>query len=444
MFESIKKRVKGVFPYSRLADEVRTIFYSHVNDETMHANHSCWRVASSNPDKWFADWLAFAEKRLHRIAESKDAFTQMIAIRKETVDVTEESISALTYFDDEYSDEDRIVIGKTLMPESNEKDYGEIEYFKYVYNDITRSIFRMLSLRLFNDAHAHDWFDLFSDIYKQFTQHTYLSIVANNNDSAYPLEPMGPLLMQTIEQMKEKLYQGNNWEYDKEKIEAETEEDEKQRELDDEAKKRPKQRTVTNSQIEDLSEYLTERMGRLGRGELYTTPKDDKEDKLYPVSPENAIWTDLGLMLIALTECVEDDETAKKTLKRIAIKAHGKYINSSNIDNIDIDIPEAFLEIWKENDERLALVIPAIVKLLYGDITDMEDLKSILIPGEDNEEWDKTINQLEKSAVDLSSHIGLSIMGDVLEVQHYTKQVFGWDVGEYKRALFFTEEPSSM
>lgn len=444
MFEGFKNKLKGIFTYSRLVDEAKNIFYSHVNDKDMLANHSCWRAASKDPDQWYSKWLAFAEKRLHRIAEADDKFTQAIALRRETVDVTKESIGALTYFDEEYSDEDRILIGKILMPEDSKEKYQETEYYIYAYNDISCSVFRLLSFKLFNDAHAHDWFDLFSDIYKQYIQHTYSSIIANKKDDVYPFQSFVPVLEQQIKQMEEQIYQGHNWEYDKEKIEAENEKEEKQRNLEEEAKKKPKQKTVTNSQIEDLSEYLAERMKRLSRGELYTTPKDDEGTNLYPSSPENALWADLGMMLIALCECVENRETAIQALKKTAIKAYGKYSTDSSINDIDTSIPETFLEVWKENEDDgpLSHLTLGIVKLLYGDLTDFKDLKELSNPEEDDNEWNKTIRGLEKSARDLTSQIGLSILDDVLEVQHYTKKVFGWDVGEYKRTFSFSGEDS--
>lgn len=442
MFGGFKKKLKGVFPYSRLSEEAKNIFYSHVNDEDMHANHSCWRAASKDPDQWYANWLKFAEKRLYRIADADDKFTQAIALRKEAVEVTKESIGALTYFDEEYSDEDRSIIGKILMPEDNEEEYSEIEYYRYAYNDISCSVFRLLSFKLFSDTHAHDWFDLFSDIYKQYIQHTYSSIIANQKDDVYPFQSFVPVLEQQIEQMEEQIYQGQNWEYDKEKIEAENEEEERKRNLEEEAKKKPKQKTVTNSQIEDLSEYLAERMERLSSGELYTTPKDDDGTKLYPSSPENALWTDLGMMLIAMSECVDDRETAIQALKRATIKAYGKFNVDSSKNDIDTSIPEAFLEVWKENEDDgpLSHLTPGIVKLLYGDLTDFEDLKELTGSEEDDEEWNETIRDLEKSSRDLTSQIGLSILDDILEVQHYTKKVFGWDVGEYKRTFSYAGE----
>ena len=128
-----------------------------------------------------------------------------------------------------------------------------------------------------------------------------------------------------------------------------------------------------------------------------------------------------------------------QALKRAAIKAYRKYNDDGSINDIDTSIPETFLDLWKEieDDGPLSHLTPGIVKLLYGDLTDFEDLKTLTKPDDNDEEWNKTISDLEKSSRDLVSQIGLSILDDILEVQHFTKKIFGWDVGEYKRTFSY-------
>ncbi|MEK6551023.1 MAG: hypothetical protein AABZ50_05215 [Pseudomonadota bacterium] len=437
MFEGLKKRLKGVATYSQFADAAREIFYTFIKDDQLQRSFSCWRAAAKDPDEWFKTWFGMFDERLRRLAQADARSAQALSLRKETVEAVKGSITALTYFDEEFTDEDRKILGEILMPEEDAKTYGDIQYHIYAYNDISSSVLRMLSYKHFEDARANDWFDLYSDIYKQYIKHAYSSLIAEKKDSVYALQPLVPVLKQQIDEFEHRLYQGENWEYDKQQALNEVEEEEKEREKREEARKRPKQKTVSNHQIDELSEYLAERVGRISRGGLYTAPRDDKGNKFHPQNPERALWVDLGLMLIALSECVEDRKMAVDVLRKASEKSFKKIVKSSeDVTELDLSIPEAFLDAWEKHNQEspLAHIAMVTVELLYGDLSDIDNLKHAQPDdSEQSKEWSDTVKNLHRLGRDLMAQIAVSIMDDMLEVGHYTKKIFGWDVGEYVR-----------
>ena len=434
MFKSFRKRLKGVVPYDTLAAESKAIFFNCVQNESMLATQSCWRVASQKPEESFHTWFNGFKDTLAEIADAEDQFSQIIAIRKEIVECTKASISALAYLDDKFTEEDQTIIGNMLMPTADDASDREMQQYQlYADSDITVSILRWISANHFKDAKRNDWFDLFSDSYRNLIESTFKRLIAQEKDEIDPMSPLVQVQSQLVEQIETQIYEGMNWDYDKEQIEAERAEEDRQREQEEDAKKKPKQKVVSNSQIDDLSEYLLERTGRLMKGELYTAPWEEGE-RIHPQSPGNAVLIDLGLMLIAMTECVDDDDTAETAVRKAAIKVIKKYDSDAELDTFNMEIPVLFREQFREHEDDgwLAHLLPAFAKLLYGDLLDTIELHDIFEKkGEVSDSEQEVLDEMDKGFSRLAGKIAFELMDDLLEVGHYTKQVFGWDVGEY-------------
>jgi hypothetical protein len=110
-----------------------------------------------------------------------------------------------------------------------------------------------------------------------------------------------------IDDVKGKILSGANWVYDPEQVKKEREEEEAKCK----AEEPPKQRYISSHQVDELSEYLKERYGRLCKGELY------KIKGYSPLHPMRVLTVDTGIMLIALSECLESRDTAITGLKKI-------------------------------------------------------------------------------------------------------------------------------
>jgi hypothetical protein len=251
---------------------------------------------------------------------------------------------------------------------------------------------------------------MYSDIYSQFVLHLYEGIIAKGKDEVYALAPLIKPLKGTIDQVKAQIFEGANWDYNKEEME-------KERELEkaeEKAKEPPKQKIITPHQTDELSEYLNERYGRLCNGELY------KIEGYPPTNPMGVLEVDTGIMLIALTECLEERATAINGLKKIMhqftkkIGDEKKDFKDKTEEDVNIEAQEEVLRIKEENEEGGWLTQLCVIATHYFYNIDSGKLS-------------------EKENLALAE-LSAQNLNDAWEVYANTKNVFGWDLST--KAMF--------
>jgi hypothetical protein len=205
-----------------------------------------------------------------------------------------------------------------------------------------------------------------------------------------------------VEELREKIFQGFNWDYDRETMERERREAEALRKV----REPPKQQTILNSQIERLTEFLVERVHRMQDGNLY------KFHGHYPSNPLSSITVDTGLMLIALIECLEDRDTAINAIREILWRAINRIapdgVQGKTKEDISLNEQIELLKVWEENRNKGPLIGVCIVAthLLF-------DIK----PKPGDKEHSRTVGEISAALVD-----------DAWEVIATTKNAFGWNI----------------
>ena len=95
---------------------------------------------------------------------------------------------------------------------------------------------------------------------------------------------------------------------------------------------------------------MIERYERIRNGELYNI------EDYSPVNAYGALEVDSGIMLIALSECVADIETAKDGLRKVMwdfVKTIGdeKDLGDKSLDDVNIDVAKEIFNIKQENED---------------------------------------------------------------------------------------------
>jgi hypothetical protein len=347
------------------------------------------------------------------VADADNRSKQIINLRKAIVTQVEASISAQPLLKDEVSEEDKRLLAKKLNPDLTYEELVGLKCQSYVFAQTSIRCMRVISKEL-GDARENDWFAMYCDLYSQFVDHIYKSMVAQEKEIVYVLEPLFGPLKQWVEETKKKLLEGYNWDYDKEKIQDERRIEE-EKEAKRKAKEPSKQKTISNHQIDELSEYLMERYDRLKHGELY------RIEGYSPTNPFGVLQIDTGIMLIALSEFVEDKDTAVDGLRKVICKAFSKLGVDESYSREEISLNEqlSVLEIKGEKKEGgwLAEVCGLATYLMYN-----------LNPKEFNEDEQRELARASAGNID-----------DAWEVYATTKNVFGY---KYEISSIFGNDKS--
>ncbi|RVO96732.1 hypothetical protein, partial [Sinorhizobium meliloti] len=260
MFERLKRRIRGVLSFDEMArrseEQIERALGSDEKDIAL-------QQLDANLE-WFEAWREEHHKMLCRIAQCSSRGEQAIAIRRETLRSIENSISTKPLLFDDFDESEGRLLAKALHPDRSYEEVLTADMQLFVYSQASSLCLRMLSFEL-GDARKNDWFTMYCDVYEQLVEHLYRDIIAQTKGDIYALPPLATLAKKMADEAKEKVLQGNNWDYDKEAMERDRL-SEKDREQEDEP---PLQRTVTNHQVKELTEFLVERVGRAQRGELY-------------------------------------------------------------------------------------------------------------------------------------------------------------------------------
>ena len=406
MYEKLKRRLAGALSFDILKEKSHAWIQTILSSEKAETNFA-FKKLRDNQD-WFDAWWERHCEILKKVADAENGADQILKLRRATVDQIEAKLMAGPFLTDELSEEDKKVLARALgRPDSSSEDTLRTYVDIWVVTEASVQCLRLLAFEL-GDAKKNDWYDMYCDAYSQFLEHMYQQMIAKAKDDVYVMEAFLPALRQILDQAKEKIFfAGENWDYDKEAMEREREQEEQEEaeaEAERKAKEPPKQRVVKNSQIEDLAEYLYERYERLKNGELY---------KVQGYSPTNAVGViqiDTGIMLIALTECLEDKETAIKAIKTVTFKMFekaGSHTEELKESDVNVDEQLAILEMKEENEEEGWLASVSVLATFHLYDINPEDL-----------------DKKERTDVGRASTGNL---GDAWEVYATTKNVFGYD-----------------
>jgi hypothetical protein len=208
-----------------------------------------------------------------------------------------------------------------------------------------------------------------------------------------------PELKRMVDETREKVLQGRNWDYDKDKTKRELAAEEER----EKAQRPPKVKTVTRHQITELSDYLVERLRRIELGELYVV------DGCQPPQTSHEYTIDTAVMLIALSDCLNDTETAVSAIREImwevGKKAAPKAIAGKTKADLSLDLQVEMLIMWKK-DCVLTGVLIAAAYLIF----DIEPTEG------------------DKQQARLVGQIGAQLLKYAWHVFATTKNVFGWNL----------------
>ncbi|MGH8065504.1 MAG: hypothetical protein ACRERE_09740 [Candidatus Entotheonellia bacterium] len=263
MFKKLRQRLAGVLTFEDMAHRSENYIEDAMNSEEQRSGHIALRQLNSKL-QWLEVWRPEYQAILHRVAGSSTRQEQVINLCEELVKLIESVSMAQPFLLDEFTEEDKRLLATKLHPDMAFDDVMAMEFQLYVFSDASSLCLRLISFEL-GDARKNDWFVFYGNSYAQYIDHLYKEILAQARDEIYALGPLVPVAKAMVEELREKIFQGFNWDYDKETMERERREEEALRK----AREPPKQQTILNSQVERLTEFLVERVQRMQDGTLY-------------------------------------------------------------------------------------------------------------------------------------------------------------------------------
>ncbi len=358
MFNNLKRKLSGVYTYDVLME--KSVTYLKSSFETEEAPKALSLTQLKNRPEWYKAWLEAHSIYMKDVAAAESRAEQAIKFRKAIVSQIESSVSALPFLTDEIPEDDKHLLAKRLHPDMSFEQVMLLECQSYVCAEASSRCLRLLSFE-FGDAKKNDWFAMYCDLYSQYINNLYKAIIANEKDEVYVLQPLLKPLSDTVDETRQKVFQGYNWDYDKEEFEKEKKIREQQ-EAEQKAKEPPRQKIITNHQIEELSQYLIERYERLTHGELY------RIESYSPTNPAGVLQIDTGIMLIAISECVQDKDAALDGLRKAMHKAFSELrLAPNNLSPAEINLNEqlSVLEIKEQKEQWLAEVALLATYVMY-------------------------------------------------------------------------------
>ena len=406
MFEKLKRKLGGVASPGELVARCDQIMVAAVENKNWTSKYHCLEVMAQNPD-WLRGWKDYFLPELRKAADVQTRARQWLNLRGLLLDHTENFITHDLYYSKKFSDEDRLVLNRLVAKACPDDEVPMYMFQVYVYGEASAMCLRLLLQELFDDTKEHDYFAFYSDTYRSYMESVYEGFLAKELNRGWsPTQELGPHWKYLAEEARKQILAGKNYQYDREALKRA-----RQKEEEEEKKKiPPKQATVSDQQRDKLAAYLVERVKRLENGELYAL------EGYTPKSPINAIFVDSGLMLIGLLDCVEERETALKTVREVLYETV-KYISQEEAqkyttEQVSLASQIELLEMYEQNKETGPLSMVCIVAFcLLCDI----DLQAYDAKGKAE-----------------FGRLAAPLIDDLWEVIARTKQVFGWDI-EHQR-----------
>jgi hypothetical protein len=222
MFKKLQQRLAGVLTFENMVRRSENYIEDAMNSEEQRSSHIALRQLNSNV-QWLPVWRQEHCAILQRVAGSRTRQEQVLNIRRELVKLIESISMAQLFLLDEFTDEDKRLVAAKLHPDMAFDDVMAREFQRYVFSDVSSLCLRLISSEL-GDTRKNDWFVFYSNAYSQYIEHLYKEIMAQARGDTYALGLLAPLSKALVEDLKEKIFQGANWDYDKEAMERGTQE----------------------------------------------------------------------------------------------------------------------------------------------------------------------------------------------------------------------------
>lgn len=410
MFSSIKKRLQGILTDSALKKKSSDIFEKLSKDAE---NKIPGSIVTNNLREYWESWH---NDSIKDIGKANTRYEQIIGLRKATIEQIEELSYSTPLATSKYSDNDKKLLLSVLNKEQDYEDAKSSYLYKYMYAQTSWQVLRHISYD-FDDATPHDWTEYYKYLSDTYVEHSYEQLIKKLKNEEDALDKLEDALINTLkskrDEIREEILEGNNYEYNLEEIEQEQQKEKEKQEQEEreqnqkEEEKRISTKSITSGQIQDLTEFIIERYERIRNGELY------KIEDYSPVNAYGALEVDSGIMLIALSECVADFETAKDGLRKVMwnfVKIIGNEndLDGKTLDDINIEVAVEIFNIKQENEEGgwLSDVVLIAIQYLYDIV--LSDFTS---------EEQKEIGKYSVNMID-----------DTWSVFANTKNVFGYDM----------------
>jgi hypothetical protein len=212
-----QQRLAGVLTFEEMARRSQQHIENVMNSEEEKSRDIAIRQLDRNPE-WFEAWRRDHHERLKRVAESSTRQDQVIKLRRELVNLVESGSAAQPFLRDAFTEEDKRLLATKLNHDMEFNDVMTMEFQLYVFSEASSRCLRLIALEL-QDARKNDWFGFYCNIYGQFIEHLYKEMIAQARDEVYALGPLVPVTKALVNETKEKIFQGFNWDYDKEGME---------------------------------------------------------------------------------------------------------------------------------------------------------------------------------------------------------------------------------
>jgi hypothetical protein len=397
MFTKVGRKLAGVVSLDDLIKSSESVIRSIINSPEKENEVELGVLKDAD---WFAAWREQHNELLKPIADVNSRHEQMLAIRKATMQAVDHAASAKSFLSDGWREGEKRTLSSAMHPDLPFEEAMRLHFKLYVVSQASCRCFRSLSLQL-GDARANGWFTMYVDLVTQLIQHLHHTTIADADDRVYACSPLVPVIRQAIEDARREILQGVDWNYDKEEMKREAEE----QEADSKEQEPPKVRDIRSHHIEELTAFLTERLRRMvEHGELYNV------NGRRPSQPTKILSVESGLMLIALSECVTDRQMAIDAVRDIVWRT----LNVLAAQSMEGKLPSAIslteqidlLSIWEKNRDEgpLGIMCYVIAHLLFG-----------IEVKEDDKEHKRGVSEFSVKLVD-----------DAWCVYATTKNVFGW------------------
>jgi hypothetical protein len=380
MFSSIKKKLQGILTDSSLKKKSNEILN---RTSKVPGNIITDRILNGDLREHWENWH---NNSIKDIGNASNRYDQVIGLRRATIEQIEEISYTTPVVSEKYSDEDMKLLLEHLY---EDKDYESVKsdhFHRYMFSQTSLYVLRNISYE-FNDASPHDWTEYYRHLSDTYVNHIYDQIIKKIKGEECALDELTTALINTfkakLDKTREEILNGSNYEYNfkeiekKEKADKEKYEQKQLEEKQREEAKRTAIKIISSSQIQDLTELMIERYERIRNGELY------KVKDYSPVNACGALEVDSGIMLIALSECVADYDTAKQGLRKVMwnlVKSIGneQSLAEKSLVDVNINVAEEIYKIKKENEDTgwmpdIALIaIQHLYEIKLSDLTNEE------------------------------------------------------------------------
>lgn len=216
MFEGLIRRAKGVVSTEALTKSVDSMLQLSLSKSKEMEAHVAIRLMVENPNM-LSQWKNYFYPKLQRIGEANDRVSQMRLLRDTTIDEIEACVMSWLICSDKFSDSEQKTLASWLIERTNDQadveTYLSEQFVLYAFSDLARKTLQAMSALHFNDSRPNDWSEWYLALHRQLIEITYKCRLAENQGHVEPLGVMLPHIRKTLEQGKDRILKGDNWEF---------------------------------------------------------------------------------------------------------------------------------------------------------------------------------------------------------------------------------------